>query len=651
MFVSRRDAWRAHHEHGGVLVMVAVWAPVLVLLVTLVIDVGNWFEHKRHAQLQADAGALSGGGLFAGCFSDPAAANAAISDEARRYAGDPTYAGAVNGQVGGANQGTVEVRINRNTYADGTGPDDTVEDEPCAAAMLDVKVTESTLPWFFRVANVGAINAHARVRLNQVDSLAGSLPLAVPDINPAAGSVSLVNQATGAVLTTQPLARTGTASGLAVWDNSAAPLNFTFPAGVTGIGVRIALSGSASTTTCGDLLVTCYDAGSPGGIDFVRAYSTAAYAGTPLVRDARLYNGTCTDPYFMRAGGCSVGIKAQLDAGAVPTTSLSVRALGGDCPANGRNAGCPLAYNATGPNAGFWTSSTMVGVPTAAGAVPIGLRWEQTTGSIAGLGTCSTANNNPCVGTVPSVQQAFVGSDARSGPIDVVQVWEGGSFWANSFAQGTTHELVVRIGIRGSLGLAASVGDPIVQLRVIKDGGSQTQSIDCDPDQPNLRDEITNGCGPAYTRNPGTPCPAYNVLWGTPQPWTCVKTSTGGSIGQARQGMDARILQGGTCAEHPNNWSSFPDFPPGDTRVVPMFVTPFGTFQGSGNDVLPVTDFAVFYITGWDGQGPACPGDDPVPGNGYVVGHFIKYFVSLPAGGTTTCNPSALAPCAPMMTD
>ena len=115
--------------------------------------------------------------------------------------------------------------------------------------------------------------------------------------------------------------------------------------------------------------------------------------------------------------------------------------------------------------------------------------------------------------------------------------------------------------------------------------------------------------------------------------------------------MDARILQGGTCAEHPNNWSSFPDFPPGDTRVVPMFVTPFGTFEGSGNDVLPVTDFAVFYITGWDGQGPACAGDDPVPGNGYVVGHFIKYVVSLPAGGTTTCNPSALAPCAPMMTD
>ena len=40
--------------------MFVVFLPVLLLFVTFVIDVGNWFEHKRHLQLQADAAALAG---------------------------------------------------------------------------------------------------------------------------------------------------------------------------------------------------------------------------------------------------------------------------------------------------------------------------------------------------------------------------------------------------------------------------------------------------------------------------------------------------------------------------------------------------------------------------------------------------------------
>jgi len=46
-------------ERGGVLVMFALFAPVLILFMAFVLDVGNWFEHKRHLQLQADAGALA----------------------------------------------------------------------------------------------------------------------------------------------------------------------------------------------------------------------------------------------------------------------------------------------------------------------------------------------------------------------------------------------------------------------------------------------------------------------------------------------------------------------------------------------------------------------------------------------------------------
>ena len=59
-------------ERGAALVIVVVWLPVLLLVLMFVVDVGNWFVHKRHLQMQADAAALAGGAHFGDCFSpDP----------------------------------------------------------------------------------------------------------------------------------------------------------------------------------------------------------------------------------------------------------------------------------------------------------------------------------------------------------------------------------------------------------------------------------------------------------------------------------------------------------------------------------------------------------------------------------------------------
>ena len=55
----------ARRERGGVLVMVAIFIPVILMLASFVVDVGNWWEHKRHLQVQADAAVLAGGGQFA----------------------------------------------------------------------------------------------------------------------------------------------------------------------------------------------------------------------------------------------------------------------------------------------------------------------------------------------------------------------------------------------------------------------------------------------------------------------------------------------------------------------------------------------------------------------------------------------------------
>ena len=70
-------------ERGGVLVMVALWMPVLVIVVTFVVDTGNWWVHKRHLQMQADAGALAAAHEFNSCPN-----NTAITDKVAQYSQD-----------------------------------------------------------------------------------------------------------------------------------------------------------------------------------------------------------------------------------------------------------------------------------------------------------------------------------------------------------------------------------------------------------------------------------------------------------------------------------------------------------------------------------------------------------------------------------
>ena len=200
----------------------------------------------------------------------------------------------------------------------------------------------------------------------------------------------------------------------------------------------------------------------------------------------------------------------------------------------------------------------------------------------------------------------------------------------------------------------ATVGDlqtqslataPVINLRVV---GSQNQSIDCDPNISNLRDEIAGGCGPTYAINSTFSCPGYNQLWSTPEPWKCVKTQTGGAVGQVDQGLQQRILGGSSACTAPINW---PNYSQDDPRIVPLIITPFGSFSGSGNDIVPVVDFGAFYVVGWNGD--PCPGAAAVP-KGYIAGHFIKYIPRNPKGsGDTVCHltdPTEITPCAAVLT-
>ena len=149
---------------------------------------------------------------------------------------------------------------------------------------------------------------------------------------------------------------------------------------------------------------------------------------------------------------------------------------------------------------------------------------------------------------------------------------------------------------------------------------------------------------------------------GTAQPWTCTAIQTGTAVNQVAAGMNKRILgiQKPSSCTAPNNWSTFPDLPAGDPRIVQVFLTPYGSFSGSGSTTVPVTGFAAFYVTGWTRRAAAFRTHvrerrRPGPGNdaGYIVGHFIKYVQTLNdgSGGTETCDLNAFGLCVAVITE
>jgi hypothetical protein len=653
----------AADQRGGVLVLVALAMPVLILFIMLVVDVGHWFEHKRHLQLQADAAALAGGGGFViPCSDGP------IETLARNYAGDPG-SGLYNFQVPPTDPANIHVLINSADYWNDGGTDNSDGGPPCAARMVDIKITEANLPYFFGLDLVPAINAHARVEIQQKVGGAGTLPVGVPDSNPASAAAIFVNESTGGVVAVQSLSEVGSATlngvTLGQWSGSPVTVNVASP----GTGVVVALSGRTGwapsgtlAEICNQVLVECYAGGGAGpwtGLDYIHGYPTTGTgtAAAPLLRGVVLYNVGCADdsgPYFLLNAGCSVGVKAQIDFG-VPGDNAAlnarVKVTGWGCPTSGPSPkGCHMVYNAAGPNAGYWTTDGANGypiMPADGSAHPIDLNFARVVGG------------RDTDGTFTSVQRSFSASTTTAGPVEYVSVSEIGP-GANSLVYGT-HDLSVTIGVKASLQAnATSVSDPVVHLKVAG-GTGQTQALDCDPDVNTLRDELGYGCGPQYVKNTGQACPDPNdALWNDPttQPWNCTRIDTGNRAGQVNQGMLIRTQDGSNSCVNPNNWSQFDSgLPAGDPRIIPVFLVPFGSFGGSGSATVPVTGFATFYITGWSQgnggqQGDPCPNSDPVNGGGEIVGHFIKYIETInTGGGGALCDFDAFGTCVAVLTE
>jgi hypothetical protein len=635
-------------EHGGTLVMVAVWLPLLVLVAAFVVDVGHWFAHKRHLQMQADAGALAGGGVF--IVPCTGAVDDRIAAEARKYAGDPEVAGAYNSQVNASAPANVHVLINSSAFWDEGGTSYSDGGTPCATEMLDVRLTETDPPRFFGPL-VPAINARARIEIRALETPSGLLPIGVPEVNPKVVAATFYDDDTGHVLARVPLTPSAdiVSAGTTLKGWSSAPA--TVPIGAKHIGVRIALGGGTSTD-CGAPNVDCYD-----DVNFLRG--APARPGTPAdptARDVWLSgaDSACPDPYFapLTTGSCAVTVNADVDFGVDPKdVNAAVTARVG-------KRDYPLGYDA---GARLWRGTATV--PAAAGPVEVELTWADTCGPKAKK--CSDSFDDP-KDAGDYVQRAFTADEELAGPLKLVEIARAdGSFGVNSFPLGSSPSLIVSIGVESNLRNAASVSEPPVHLRVFKEtdvhSASRNRSLDCDPGYTNFWEELAYGCNPQYAKHDlDTPCPSTQTsLWRSTQPWTCVAVDTGARRNQLAKGLNVRVFgtdKPSSCTA-PNNWSSFPNLPPGDPRIIFVFITPFSAFRSSGSGTVPATEFATFYATGWDAAGSGfdnpCQGqgDDPAPA-GFLVGHFIKYVSPLNNGGAADelCDFDAFGSCVAVLT-
>jgi hypothetical protein len=645
-------------ERGSVIFFVVAFLPVALAIGAFVIDAANLFEHKRHLQTQADAGALAGAQEFQHCFVDPDSANAAIEAAAMSYSGDDH-----NAQIGADDaQQRVEQRINAASWTEESFSDG----EPCDTGYVDVKLTEKDSPAFFPFIGDSDVQAHARVQVFKIVRSKKLLPIAVPDPDPKVARAYFVNESLPAtdpnyVITSVRLNRNGSSNGLAVWDNSGAnpgggAVPVDVPITADHVGVRIALGGNTSTT-CGALLVDCYDKLSTHGLVHIQGWTNSGTGApkTPITRSVTLTPGSCADAYFTDVtASCTVGVTAKVDFGASPTV------LQATLTANVGGVNLAMAYD---PATSTWTSTGTAAVAPQAGPRDVSFSWQIQKN--ADGTNCSP--NNSCRGNLPVAQRVFSALPDRAGPISLAHAsLVGSTDPPNSIERcsavhtSCTRTYVVKIGIKGGISLN-DLDDPPVRLRVI--GGSQNQSLDCDPALSNLKDELALGCSKSYTPYTGAAaCPSTaGALWAIPNPpnaWECVALQTGNASNQIAAGLNTRILgtdKPSSCTR-PNQW---PDYTAGDPRIVFVLVTPFGAFSGSGSNTVPVMRFAAFYITGWTGQGggfdnPCLTQGDEMPTNpAEIVGRFIKY-VDVPNEGGTgeeECDFSAIEPCAAVLVD
>jgi hypothetical protein len=648
-------------------ITVALLFPALFIFGVLAVDVGNWYVHKRELQIQADAAALAG----ADNFRYPC-------DDASITAAAQSYAGKDHNVFANIPAARSHFALNQPNFFGQAKPGDSgLSGSPCNDRAVDVKMTETNVPWIFPLEKVGRlltfdklftpfINAQARVSILQQTTAAGAEALAVADSAPVAATAYFVNEDNNdGIIASTPLSDLGpNPQGQEVWSNPSGlsvAINKT-KGSTANIGVVIALSGNKADTTCGDPYVQCFDESSTTGPSLLHIQGWSA-AGTPsltgpLARSVALttpVGSTCSDAYYSNTTTtCTETISAWVDYGSTNTHGVTVK------PVVVGSTESALTPGATNGSAVQWNGTISL---NRAGANPINL-----------LVTCAKGNGAACgkttstSATISDVQRPYAAGTA-SGPISGATVSERGLSDANSFEvcesqnlAGCTHSLVVTIDVAASLQNSQHFADPTYPIRI---GTSQGDVVGCganpSPSASQYRQNLGQGCTGPFAVNTSDPTCATAGN----SPYDCVELVSGVKNGPFQQGLSDRIANSPPAGDHyycKNNWTNnnnggVPIIPPDDSRVITVFVMPYGSTDASGNPLLgsgyvPIKTLATFYVTGFAGD--PCASDDPAPsnaGNAWLVGHFIKYINPVNDGGSgSLCDPTLLAPCVPVMT-
>lgn len=665
---------RVRREDGQVVVFFAIFITVVFALGAVVIDIGNWYVHKRHLQTQVDAAALAPAPEFTGCF-DPQAwdsANTQIRDHAIGYSGDPQRPGVVGSNSSTTTNlqveepGDVRTALNSDRYwqtgdglTQGTNgyalwPDNTLDLNAngdkrfCDEEYIDVKATDEKVSNLWGLIPLQpSVKSHAKAALFWEEGARGILPFAVPEVVPGAVIAIFVNEDTGAIVDT-PMklnASAGSPSEFSLYTSGAAS-TFATGNGLENVGVIIMLSRADITnpstsgtlaTICGQVGVRCYSGGGPNnGLALVNIYKSGG--PTPALRRTVVSGCDSTpnySPYFSRTGGCTIAVSATIDFGGAknPEAKLFDSA---NCSGSG------TAMTPSDPtqqeNETTWIATAGLPDPSKfTGQVPLSISWK-TQGS--GSSTCfGRAAARPYV------------ANGKSGPIEFLSLSATGQVNAYSIPKDAgTVTYGVTVGLRPPLRTSTLAGNPVLIRYATEDNPSLTQSIDCDVDNypypppfntlsPDVA-EIAYGCVTPYRVNPTLDCSAYG-FGDLPPPAPPTTTfsnapdcaqSKNGQVSSLSKGLDARItLPDGSCA--PNNWPKKPGQPVtqaeidtwllgvgSDPRLVTLVVTEFAAFASSGSEIIPIRYFAGFYITGKDvsAQYPRCPSsgagaEDPHP--------------------------------------
>jgi hypothetical protein len=531
--------------------------------------------------------------------------------------------------------------------------------------MVDVKATETNLPWYFKAfTSVPYINAQARVSIFRETIANSTEALAVADSAPVAAKAYFVDEDNNdAILASTPLTDLGpNPQGQEVWANAAAPLGVAI--NKPHIGVIVALSGNPNDTTCGHPFVQCFDQSSTTGPSLLHIQGwSAAGTGTlaaPRARSVTLTTpagSTCTDGYFSNSTAtCTENVSAWIDYGTTGTRGVTVK------PSIGGSAGAALTAGSTNGTAVQWTGTVTL---KQGGANQIDLQVSCTKGGNAACG-----NSTSTSATITNVQRPYA-AGTSSGPIAGAWISEVGGLSqdANSFEVCETqdnnqcsHNLIVTVDITPSLQNSQHYSDPTYPIRV---GTGQANVVGCggnaSPSASQYRTNLANGCTGPFSLNTSDPTCAK----ATTSPYDCVLLVNGVKNGPLQQGLADHIANAPLPGQHyycRNNWinnnnDGVPIIPADDSRLITLFVMPYGSTDSSGNSLLasgyvPIENYATFYVTGFAGD--PCASDDPAPsggGNAWVVGHFVKYINTLgTGGGTTSCVLNALGTCVAILT-